>query len=232
MIHEAADSYCHHPVDDIEPIPDPGEDPATEVVRQLILGMFSARIPGDAATREIRLLEAGYRNFVALALILNPSIANPSGAPLRFLAAEIGVSGAALSKLMVAWSKRLGIIGAGMKSAEAREAYRERAKKRAKGRGACVNQTKRIGELYSNPHQEELSQKMISNALGKLRIDEAGNVTAKYAAHRQRNAHLSGVWTTVERRVLAHHGLIDEDCELTAAGRERLAEVKAPSPPL
>ncbi len=111
-----ADDSQLHPSEYMEPLPESGEDERAEILKRLFLILFPARCNQDS-----RLMEVTFRRFCALTYIIAPE--RMAGQTMTEVAAQLGFTIAAFSKITTELSAVLGLEGRALRSASAREAH-------------------------------------------------------------------------------------------------------------
>lgn len=189
---------------EIEPEDESPRDLAAEALAAVLRKVMSRRRHGvtDTTTDDAlrRLMEESFRNFIALVFVMRPDLL--PDVPQWRLAQALGCTRAALSRLCVKWSLKLGgMKTGGMKSIEARDSYRVAATGRRK-KGQPHRKPKHVGESLSNDAFAERTARLIAEAVSAFNAGDP--------------------WTMHQRHALRRAGLVNDADELTEAGRELL----------
>ena len=188
-------SYYDDPIDQIEPLPEAGASAAVDALRLVLQEIFR----GHGRNQRIVRTEVAYRRFVSLVWLLRPDLVN--GCSQTELAERLGCTRAGVSKIVVGWSESLGVLGAGMKTLDARESYRE------------------VQMGHRSYHSKDGCTTV--NEIGVEKItDSARAAEAKRLAAMRVQFKRGQTWRKPDRKLAWRRGLTDAHGSLTDRGKE------------
>lgn len=196
-------------LDEIEPLEEKPRDLIADALAAVLAKCMSGKPVSSALNPEhlSRQIESSYRRFFALILVLKPELL-PADLPHHKWAEILGVTRQGLSLRCVEWSDFLGGLKSGsMKSGTARQIYSE-ANNRKGNTGKPHRRTGGIGQRTEQMGAQ--TQRILAEAVGFFRDGKP--------------------WSKLHRRELRLAGYIGDADELTAEGRQRLAQGQEAAP--